>query len=213
MIDRREALRRLGAATLATSFISWEPHDLLAAMREHADDAHDGHSGMRMSRSPYRYQTLDAHQRATIATLAEMIIPTTETPGARDAGIDEFADIILSEWSSDGEKKSFLDGLAALDERAMKECSKAFLDATPAQRTQLLTEMDAELTAARTARRAWKRESGTTRPPDYRQLFFHQIRSLTVSGYYSSEAGYKRERKQVLIPGVYKPCMPTPVEG
>jgi hypothetical protein len=204
MIDRREALRRFGAATLASSLISLDADDLLAGLTEHGSHA----APIGLQRTTYRFQTLDAHQRKTIVVLAEMIIPTTETPGAKDAAIDEFADIILTEWSSDQEKKQWIDGLAAIDAESQKEFGKSFLDATAAQRLQLMTKWDAELTAARDARRAWRRDSGTAQPPDHRRLFFHQLRSFTVSGYYSSEVGYTKERKAVLIPGIYKACMP-----
>lgn len=178
---------------------------MLAGLLEHG--THAAHSKP-TAPSFYRFRALDAHQRATVAELAEMIIPTTDTPGANDAAIDEFADIILSEWSTDEERSSFLSGLEALDTRAAMAHGGTFIALPPARRTALLTSMDAELTAARDARGAWRRESGTPRPPDHRELFFHQIRSLTVSGYYSSEAGYTKERKQVLIPGIYKACMP-----
>src|SRR6185369_10722775 len=99
MIDRREALRRLGSATLASSLMSLDADELLDGLRKHA--GHD--APLTLRRSAYRFQTLDAHQRQTIVEVAEMIIPTTETPGAKDAKIDEFADIILTEWSADGE--------------------------------------------------------------------------------------------------------------
>jgi hypothetical protein len=141
--------------------------------------------------------------------MAEMIIPTTETPGAKAAAIDEFADIILTEWSSDTEKVAWLDGLAAVDAEAQREFGTTFVSASAAQRLHLMTRWDAELTSVRTARQAWRRDSGAAQPPDHRRLFFHQFRSFTVSGYYSSEAGYTRERKASIIPGIYKPCMPV----
>jgi hypothetical protein len=205
MIDRREALRRFGAATLASSLISLDADELLAGLT-----AHGSHTGpVALKRTAYRFQTLDAHQRRTIVELAEMIIPTTETPGAKDAKIDEFADIILTEWSSEQEKSTWIEGLAAIDAESQREFGKRFVEATPAQRLQLMTRWDAELTTARNARRAWRRDSGAPQPPDHRRLFFHQLRSFTVSGYYSSEVGYTKERKASIIPGIYKPCMPV----
>ncbi len=210
MIDRREALTRLAAATTAASFVSWDADELLAGLREYGAHAeHDRHRPVRLRRSAHRFQTLSAHQRATIVAMAEMIIPTTDTPGAKAAAIDEFADIILTEWSSEAEKSGWLAGLAAVDAEAQRAYGSTFLASSSAQRTALMTKWDAELTAARTLRRAWRSDSGTAAPPDHRQLFFHQFRSFTVSGYYSSEAGYTRERKASIIPGIYKPCMPV----
>ncbi len=207
VVDRREALRRLAGATTVASFAGWDAEELLAGLREHG--AHERHRTAARSRSAYRFQTLSAHQRATIVEMAEMIIPTTDTPGARSAGIDEFADIILTEWSSESEKAAWIDGLAGVDAQAQAEFGKTFLAASPAERLQLMTRWDAELTRARAARNAWRRDSGAPQPPNHRSLFFHQFRSFTVSGYYSSEAGYTKERKASIIPGIYKPCMPV----
>lgn len=204
MIDRREALRRFGAASLAGSLIALDADELLAGIIEHGKHS----APVALKRSAYRFQTLDAHQRRTIVEIAEMIIPTTETPGAKDAKIDEFADIILTEWAGEQEKQQWLDGLAAIDAESQAAFGKRFIEASAAERLQLMTKWDADLTAARNARRTWRRESGTPQPPDHRRLFFHTIRSFTVSGYYSSEAGYTKERKASIIPGIYKPCMP-----
>jgi hypothetical protein len=208
MTDRREALRLLGLATAAVSFIGWDPDELIAGIHEHASHAGQGPQPLRKA-GPYTFRTLDARQRETVAELSEMIIPATDTPGAKAAKVDEFIDIILTEWSTDGEKAEFLAGLAAFDMRATQAFGAPFVRCTVAERAQLLTEMDAELSAARTARRAWRRDSGQPQPPDHRKLFFHQARSLTVSGYYSSEPGYKLERKQSILPGIYTACMPA----
>jgi len=211
MTDRREALRLLGMATAAVSFIGWDPDVLIAGIREHGGHAGRVGKGPQPLRKagPYVFRTLDAKQRETVAELSEMIIPATDTPGAKAAKVDEFIDVILTEWSTDAEKAEFMAGLAEFERMTTETFGAPFVRCTPAQRAQLLAELDAELTTARTARRAWRRDSGQPQPADHRKLFFHQVRSLTVSGYYSSEPGYKLERKQAIVPGIYKPCMPA----
>ena len=99
MIDRREALRLLGSATLATSFIGWEPDALVAGIHRHAPQAGSGPQPLARAGS-YRFRALDPHQRETISELSEAIIPATDTPGAKAARVDEFVDIILTEWST-----------------------------------------------------------------------------------------------------------------
>ena len=210
MIDRREALRLLGTATLATSFVGWEPDDLFAGIHHHVAEAGTGPQPLRRA-GPYKFRTLNAAQRETVSELTEAIIPATETPGARAARVDEFVDVILTEWSTVEEKAEFLAGLAAFDARCTAEFGRAFAKCNVAQRTEFLVELDNELTVVRAARRA-PREGNAARLVDHRKLFFHQIRSLTVSGYYSSEPGYTKERKQALIPGIYNACTPA-VEG
>lgn len=206
MTDRREALRLLGMATAAVSFVGWDPDELIAGIHHHAGQG--GSPGQLRRAGPYRFRTLNAAQRETMAELTEAIIPATETPGARAAKVDEFIDIILTEWSTPEEKAEFMAGLAAFDERCAKDFGQRFAKCKAQQRIEYLVQLDTELTLARAARRAWRDGNGP-RPADHRKLFFHQVRSLTVSGYYSSEPGYKKERKQALIPGIYKPCMPA----
>jgi hypothetical protein len=191
---------------MASSFIGWDPDALVAGIHHHAAGI-DSPEPLRRA-GPYKFRTLNAAQRETIAVLTEAIIPATDTPGARAARVDEFIDLILTEWSTPEERADFMAGLKAFDKRAADEFGKRFSACTGQQRIEYLVELDNELTLARNARRAW-REGNGPRPADHRKLFFHQVRSLTVSGYYSSEPGYTKERKQALIPGIYKACTPA----
>jgi hypothetical protein len=47
-------------------------------------------------------RTLNPHQNATVTAISEIIIPQTDTPGAKAARVNEFIDLILTEWY-DGE--------------------------------------------------------------------------------------------------------------
>src|SRR5947208_2921431 len=58
------------------------------------------------------YRTLNNHQSATVAALAEVIIPRTDTPGATDVGVSPFVDLVLPEWYGDEDRSGFLTGLA-----------------------------------------------------------------------------------------------------
>jgi len=72
-MDRREALRVLGAAT-AVPLVS---RDLLALGR-------DAHARWR-ARPEFR--VLDADQQALVTTLTDLIIPETDTPGVKAARV------------------------------------------------------------------------------------------------------------------------------
>ena len=130
-ITRREAVARtalLLGGTLAASNLS---------------GVH-GNAWARASAPGWRAETLSAEQSELVAAVAEHIIPATDTPGARAAGVHRFIDAILGDYYKAEERKRFLDGLATLDTRAQKEHGKTFLQSTAQQQLALLTAMDAE---------------------------------------------------------------------
>jgi gluconate 2-dehydrogenase gamma chain len=130
-ITRREAVARtalLLGGTLAASSISGARGD--AWLRAAAPDFLAG--------------TLTADQSELVATIAEHIIPATDTPGARAAGVHRFTDVILSDYYKADERRKFLDGLAQLEARAAKELGTPFMQAGARQQLALLTAIDAE---------------------------------------------------------------------
>ena len=139
-------------------------------------------------------QVLDPHQSETVATIAELIIPTTDTPGARAAQVHRFIDLLLAEWVTDDERASFLKGLADVDARARTAFGVDFLAATDAQRGTILTQLDAEAQPQRGAER------------DRQPAFFQQLKWLTVFGYCTSEVGATAELHYEVIPGSYDGC-------
>ena len=196
-MDRRVALRILAGAAIAPGFLRWEPEQFIAALRPHL--------GATQGAGTYQFQVLNAQQQAMVAEISDMIIPATDTPGSRDVRVDEFIDLILAEWSSDKERADFLQGLAELDATSQLSYHTTFMMSTPAQRALQLTMLDDELTEARAASKAWKPGMGP-KPRDHTKLFWHQIRSLTVTGYYTTEVGYTLEARNVLLPGAWKAC-------
>jgi hypothetical protein len=130
-ITRREAVARTAlflGGTLAASSI--------AGVR--------GDAWVRAFAPGWRAGTLTAGQSELVATIAEHIIPATDTPGARAAGVHRFIDVILSDYYKDDERKKFLDGLAQLEARAEKELGTPFMKSTAAKQLALLTAIDAE---------------------------------------------------------------------
>src|SRR4051812_24606779 len=75
-------------------------------------------------------RTFTANQNETVATIAELIIPKTDTPGARDAGVPAFIDVMITEWGDDNQRKAFTAGLANVDERSRATFGKDFISCT-----------------------------------------------------------------------------------
>ena len=134
-MHRRQALRLLAsAATLP--LLSREAFSLFQAV-------HD-----QLPAQPV-LKTLNPHQNATVTTISELIIPQTDTPGAKAARVNEFIDLILTEWYDEEEKSTFLTGLADVDAQALDLFSKDFVDCGEKQQIEILQALDDEVAAAR----------------------------------------------------------------
>src|ERR1700758_4323787 len=90
----------------------------------------------------YKLRTLNPHHNATVVTLTDLIIPETDTPGAKAARVNEFIDVILTEWATEEERNGFLAGLAGVDKQSNELFGKDFVDATPLQQVTLLRALD-----------------------------------------------------------------------
>ncbi|MGC1414762.1 MAG: gluconate 2-dehydrogenase subunit 3 family protein, partial [Candidatus Acidiferrum sp.] len=68
---------------------------------------------------------LDAHQNETLIILSDLIIPATETPGAKDALVNRYIDLVLAAETSEN-KRAFLNSLAFLDGESIRRFKAAF---------------------------------------------------------------------------------------
>jgi hypothetical protein len=140
--------------------------------------------------------TLSAQQNEMVATIAQHIIPETDTPGADAAHVNRFVDAILTGSYLPPDRDRFLAGLDAVDPQAQEAHSSPFLDCTAEQQRSLLTEMD-------TAVFGPDAEFDPENPP-----FFRMMKELTLIGYYTSEVGATQELRTNIVPGYYDGCVP-----
>jgi hypothetical protein len=162
--------------------------------------------------STYQLRTLSPSQNSLVVTMIDLIIPVTDTPGAKAARVNEFIDIILTDWANEAERQAFLNGLAGVDKKSNELYGKNFVDASVEQQTTLLRSMDDAAMAAHTGRRV---RHGNTIPEERdKQLqgnFWDVFKGITVHGYYTSEIGFTQEENLQLIPGAYHGCAPLTV--
>lgn len=155
----------------------------------------------------YKLRTLNPHQNATVVTLTDLIIPETDTPGAKAARVNEFIDVILTEWATPEERQEFLAGLAGVDKQSNELYGKDFVEAAPVQQVTLLRAMDDYSAGERAQRRE---KHGNTVPEFGTQLkgnFYDVFRGITLHGFYTSEIGYTQELKLKIIPGAQHGCV------
>lgn len=172
-MDRREALRRMvlgpvGAVCAAT----WVERLSELAL------AHAAPGQAAAGAAAWTPSVFTAHQDATVIEISELIIPQTETAGARAAQVNRFIDTVLEDAPED-ERDSFLRGLAWLDRRSRALHGADFIDLPVYDQEALLTTI-----SDRDGADAADREGVE---------FFEAIKRLTVTGYYTSEIGMREE--------------------
>ena len=149
-------------------------------------------------------RTLDVHQEAMLRALTDLIIPRTDTPGATDVGTAAFIDLILTEWSDEAERASFLNGLADVDVRTQSLFGKAFLECSSAQQSQILVALGEEMLEKTSDAAPRRRRRGLGRTGD--SDFYPMLRRLTLVAYYTSEAGATQELHYEIIPDKHEEC-------
>jgi hypothetical protein len=141
------------------------------------------------------------HEWATVAVLADYIIPRDERSGsATDAKVPEYIDFLLSEKdASVNTQIAMHGGLAWLDTESRKRFGKTFVDAADGQRRQILDDI------AYPAKAKPEMSYGVT--------FFNRVRDMTASGFFSSAIGWKDVQYQgnVFNPG-YDGCPPAALQ-
>ncbi len=141
-------------------------------------------------------RALTPQQSETVATIAELIIPKTDTPGAREAGVPAFIDVMLADWGDADQRQFFTAGLANVDERSRAAFGKDFVACTAQQQSEILQDLDYELARLRDTK------------SDTSKNFFQAMKWLTLTGYYTSEVGATSELHFRVVPGRYEPCYP-----
>ena len=158
-----------------------------------------------------------ADQDATVAELAETIIPTTKTPGAKAAKVNEVIDVILKDCYKPDDQKRFLDGLTQTNKLSQDAYSKAFVQLDPTQRIEIVKKLEADAKEQKakmaSAKDATKVENSQAdlQMPDAKKVytpFFTILKDLTLTGYFTSEVGCTQALEYVAVPGRYDGCVP-----
>ena len=172
-MNRRDAVKMLGLVPLA-GVLEWSGADVERAARfVHAL----GEEPTRQFAPKFFTQV----EYRTVRVLVDYIIPRDARSGsATDAKVPEFMDFMYSDPqqnTSEATKTAVRTGLAWLDAESTKRFAKSFVDATDAERRQILDDI------AWPAKARPEMSAGVT--------FFNRMRDMTASGFFSSAIGWK----------------------
>lgn len=129
--------------------------------------------------------------------IAETIIPTTDTPGAKAAQVGTFMTTMVNDCYAEIDQKAFKKGMQTLNDGAQKKYSKDFLELTADERKTYLNELDKE-------QRTYTVEKKKDEPNHY----FRMMKELTLLGYFTSKIGATEALRYKPVPGSYDGNLP-----
>jgi hypothetical protein len=140
-------------------------------------------------------------QARIVTEVAEIIIPKTDTPGAKDAGVPGFIDTMLKDCYKKEDQDRFIAGLTAFDEEAKKAYGDGFIYCKPEQQVELVKKTHSA------ALQEMKDNKEAKRP------FILMAKELTLLGFFTSEPGATQVLQYVAVPGKYHGCVPLSEAG
>jgi gluconate 2-dehydrogenase gamma chain len=126
---------------------------------------------------------LNPQQNETLLALSDVIIPATDTPGAKAALVNRFLDLVLSAETATNQRE-FLESLAWFDTGAQERYKAPFAKLTDGERQDFLN-----LVAWPHSLPGW----GETEPTFAGYAHFSRMKRWIASGYYSSPVGLKEQ--------------------
>jgi len=177
LIDRREALRKtaiiLGGAISAPTMMG-----IL--------------NGCSVTNDPdWVPQYFDNDQAVLITEISDIIIPATDTPGAKDVGVPKFIESMVKDAFKQEDQSKFMEGLNAFNAQAVEEYNKSFIKLKAGEKKEFVKIRHEE---------ALKNHM--------EDQFIMTVKEMTISGFCTSEAGATQVLNYDKVPGEYEGCIP-----
>ncbi|NJL75585.1 MAG: gluconate 2-dehydrogenase subunit 3 family protein [Saprospiraceae bacterium] len=134
----------------------------------------------------------------SLTAALDVLIPATDTPGAIDAGVPEFIDLLAADLLEAEEKQQFKDGIAQMDADSQAKFGKLFVQASREQQTELLVGYDNATFGTDTSNK---------------NEFFENLKNTAVWAFCTSEKGATQHLQYELNPGGYTNCVPIAEVG
>jgi hypothetical protein len=176
--SRRKALQKMVMGAGAATVFPILGQGPVQAAEPPASRRTQADSSARQQDGDWEPLFFDPHQNQTVIALTDLIIPETDTPGAKAALVNQVIDRFLNDEEADAQR-NFLEGLAWIDGRSLKLHGKPFIALSLEEQTALLTSLA---------------DPKNTNPEDKPGIkFFEEIKDATIFGYYTSQIGLEQE--------------------
>src|SRR5882724_3532559 len=126
---------------------------------------------------------LDEHQNETLIVLSDLMIPATDTPGAKEALVNRYIDLVLAAETSEVQR-AFLNSLGFVDGESMRRFKAAFRYLPREDQDNLLHAMAYTVNESR-----WTGEADAK--PNLGRVHFEALKGRIMTAYYGSQIGEK----------------------
>lgn len=177
-MDRRNALKIMGG-TLAYGFAATSLTSVFVACK--TDPAIKWEPGF-----------FSLEQATAVEEIMEIILPETDTPGAKEAGVMQDIDSYINSVMLPEDKEEILQEFTSFLELFQTETGKPFAEATPEEKSEWILNFANQVPQG---------------PPTEAQLFFNKMKGMGVSSYFSSELIGKNHLAYESVPGEQRGCV------
>ncbi len=140
-------------------------------------------------------------QKKLLEALTETIIPTTDTPGAIEAGVADFILRMVAENMTPVAQNRFIEGLKVVDSYAIDACKKPYTQCNPKQQQAIMQQVEEQ-------GRPLSGFAGKVQKKLVGSSFFTVLKEYTCMGYCTSLVGATRGLAYAYVPGRFTGCMP-----
>ena len=137
-----------------------------------------------------------------VQQITDVLLPLTSTPGAMEAQVPYFVDLVVKNCLSHDDQRIITKGLDQMNDRE----GRKFLSLSNTDKQQALKKLDEDAFKEGTNSSVGPVTGGPS--PYAYSAWFRIIKKLAVIGYFTSQAGMTKALNYVKVPGEYKPCVP-----
>ena len=136
---------------------------------------------------------LSPEQEKLLAEITETFIPASDTPGAKDLGVPEYIQRMVTDCYDHETQQDFQKGLKGVDKVAKNSYGKNFVALGEKERTEVLEKLESSSVEAE-------------------KKFFGFVKGLSIAGFMTSEYVMTNHTDYKMIPGHYYGCIPVPTK-
>ena len=159
-------------------------------------------SSCKTNSKPLRAGFFSEDQFQLVQQITDVLLPATSTPGAIEAQVPYFVDLVVKNCMSHEDQQSITKGLQQVNDGN----GTKFLSLSKTEQQLAIKKLD-EAAFKEGVDSSVGPVTGGPSPYAY-SAWFRIIKKLAVIGYFTSQEGMTKALRYVKVPGEYKACVP-----